>query len=213
MQNLAKIFKELEELGAHNINLVTPTHFAKEIIQALDIYRPNIPICYNTSGYEKAETIKMLADYVNIFLADFKYADSNLAQKYSFAKDYPQMATQAILQMRKNQPKDVFDQNGIMQKGILVRHLVLPNCLQNSKAVLDWVANNLGNKTKISIMSQYTPFGKAKDFEEINRKLKPIEYKIITNYALKLGFDDAYIQEAESSNEQFIPDFFGEVLE
>lgn len=209
---LVDIFKELEDMGAENINLVTPTHFADKIIEALDKYKPNIPVCYNTSSYEKIETLQKLKDYVDIYLADYKYFDANLAKMLSRTEDYPKVASDAILQMRKNQPVDIYNQEGIMQKGLIVRHLVLPNCLQNSKDVLKWVADNLGEKTKVSIMSQYTPFGKALQNELINRKLKPIEYKIIVNYALKIGLNNAYVQECDSSSEAYIPNFVGENL-
>lgn len=208
---LVDIFKKLEDMGANNINLVTPTHYIDYIIKALDIYRPNIPICYNTGGYESVESIKRLANYVDIFLVDFKYMDSNLALEFSKAKDYPQVAMSAIQEMKKNVPQDIFNEKGIMTKGIIVRHLVLPECLQNSKNVLLWIEKNLGKDTIVSIMSQYTPFGKAVGHNKIGRKLKPVEYKIIVSFAEKLGLEKAYIQEGSSADECFIPEFEGEI--
>lgn len=209
---LADIFKRLEDMGANNINLVTPTHFADSIISALDLYKPKIPICYNTGGYENVNTIQKLLGYVDIFLTDFKYAQSDLAKRYSKAADYPEVAKAAILQMRKNVPQDIFDKRGIMTKGLILRHLVLPECLDNSKKVLDWTRDNLGTKTILSIMSQYTPYGEAIKDSLLGRKLKPLEYKIVVNYAQKLGFENGYIQDYKSANECFIPEFFGEKL-
>lgn len=212
VHELADVFKKLEDIGANNINLVTPTHFADQIIEALNIYKPSIPVCYNTSGYERVETIKKLNELVDIFLTDFKYAHSSLADEFSKASDYPIVAQNAILQMRENIPQDTFDYRGIMLKGLIVRHLVLPNCLQNSKDVLSWIKENLGTDTIISIMSQYTPYGKALGNDKIGRKLKPIEYKIVVAYAQKLGFDNAFIQDCESADDRYIPEFFGETL-
>lgn len=213
VNQLVEIFKELEVMGAHNINLVTPTHYIDYIIMALDIYKPHIPVCYNTSGYENEESIKRLAGLVDIFLVDFKYIQKDLAQEFSSAIDYPKIAQKAILQMKKNIPCDMFDSYGMMRQGIILRHLVLPNCLQNTKGVLDWVAENLGKNTILSLMNQYTPYGKAICNKTIGRKLKALEYKIAVNYALKLGLENAYIQDSESADECFIPEFFGESLE
>lgn len=212
VSQLVEIFKRLEELGANNINLVTPTHYVDYIIMALDCYKPSIPICYNTSGYESEESIQKLANYVDIFLVDFKYMDSDIAKEYSKAQDYPLVASRAVKLMRKLQPQDLFDSRGIMQKGLIVRHLVLPNYTENSKAVLNWVADNLGKQTILSIMNQYTPFGQALGHPKIGRKLKPIEYKIVVNHALKLGLENSFVQEDSSANESYIPEFFGDIL-
>lgn len=208
---LVDIFKKLECMGANNINLVTPTHYIDYIIKALDIYKPSIPICYNTGGYESLDSIKRLTNYVDIFLVDFKYMDSSLALEFSKAKDYPKVAMAAIQEMRKIIPQDIINEKGIMTKGVIVRHLVLPDCLQNSKDVLYWIANNLGKETIVSIMSQYTPYGKAVGHSRIGRKLKPVEYKIIVNFAQKLGLENAYVQESSSADECFIPEFEGEI--
>ena len=210
---LADIFKQLEAMGAHNINLVTPTHYIDYILAALDIYRPDIPICYNTGGYESVESIKRLANYIDIFLTDFKYTDGDLAEELSKASNYPEIAKQALLEMKKIIPQNKYYKNGIMKKGIIVRHLVLPQYIQNSKDVLSWVAENMGIDTVVSIMNQYTPFGQAIKHNAIGRKLKPIEYKIVVNHALKLGLTNAYVQDDDSANECYIPKFEGEPLE
>lgn len=203
---LANIFKQLEGAGAYNINLVSPTHYTKQIVEALKIYKPKIPIVWNTSGYEKPETISLLKDYVDIYLTDLKYISPELSFKYSKAKDYSSYATKAILEMRKNQPKDII-KNGLMKKGVIVRHLVLPSHTDDSKNVINWVYENLGNKTIFSLMSQYVPMAGAKQFSEINRKITPLEYKILINHLNNLGFKNAFIQEQSSANTCFTPDF------
>ncbi len=207
IETLADIFKQLEDAGAYNINLVTPSHFTPQIIEAFKIYKPKIPVVWNTSSYEKPETIKLLAGYVDIFLADMKYFESDLAGKLSFAKDYPKTAKNAILEMRKLQPIDKFDENGIMQSGLIVRHLVLPNCTHDSIKVFDWINENLGNKTLVSLMAQYVPMGEAKSNPLINRKIKPLEYKIVLRHLQKLGFENAFIQDQDSASDVYTPDF------
>lgn len=206
IQKLAEIFKELEKKGAYNINLVTPTHFASQIIEALKIYKPNIPIVWNTSGYEKPETIKKLAGFVDVFLTDFKYFSPEIAEKYSRAKNYPEMCKTSILEMRKIVPDDKIE-NGLMKSGLIVRHLVLPNQTKDSLNVIDWVNNNLGNKTYFSLMAQYVPMAKAKDYPEINRKIKPIEYKILIKKLNELNFTNAYLQDYDSANTTYTPNF------
>ena len=205
-QNLIDIFKDFEKKGALNINLVTPTHFTEQIIEALQCYKPSIPIVWNSSGYEKASEIKKLKDLVDIYLVDLKYMDSNLAQELSYAKDYPDVATQCILTMKQNQPVDIID-NGIMKKGVIVRHLVLPNCVNNSFLCFDWLKNNLGTSQIVSVMSQYVPCFKAKNNSKINRKLHKIEYKRVLGYIEKLGFNNGFLQEMESANNCYTPDF------
>ncbi len=207
VERLVEIFKELELKKAHNINLVTPTPHVFEIIEALKIYKPKIPIVYNTSGYESEEIIKLLKDYVDIYLTDLKYYDKKLSKTLSGAENYFEVATKAILQMRKNQPKDVFDDNGIMQKGVIIRHLVLPSCTNDSVKILDWIFNNLGDNTIISIMGQYVPCFKANGYDFINKKLKPIEYKRVVNYFNLLGFKNGFMQSLDSASDEYIPSF------
>lgn len=206
VETLVSLFKQIEKSGAHNINLVSPTHYTEQIIDALNIYRPNIPIVWNTSGYESSETITRLKNYVDIYLCDFKYFDNNIAKEYSLATDYKEKCTQALLQMRENQPKDVIC-DGIMSKGLIVRHLLLPTHQEDSKKILGWVAENLGTKTIISLMSQYLPCYKAKDHEVLKRKIRPIEYKAVLNKFLALGFENGYSQEYTSAVCDFVPDF------
>lgn len=205
-KGLAEIFKDLERRGAANINLVTPTHFANEIIEALEIYRPKIPIVWNTSGYEEVETIKKISKYVDVYLTDLKYFSSELSKNFSNAENYFEKASKAILEMRKAQPKDVVE-NGVMKKGLIVRHLVLPGCVKDSIKVLDWIKENLGSETYLSLMNQYTPCYKASGNELLKRKIKPLEYKVAQAHALKLGFENGFFQEPQSASKKYIPKF------
>lgn len=204
---LAECFKKLETDGAHNINLVTPNHYVDNIINALNIYRPNIPICYNTSGYDSIETVRRLIPYVDIFLTDLKYGISALARELSGAEDYFDVASDAVKLMRTAKPDIIVD--GLMKQGIIIRHLVLPNEMDNSIKVIDWLANNISHDTIISLMSQYTPnVGESR----LNRRVKPLEYKILCERLLKSGFENAYIQETGSDSDEYIPQFKGECL-
>lgn len=205
INRLAEIFKELEESGAHNINLVTPSHYANQIIQALDIYKPNIPIVYNTNGYETVDTIKKLSKYIDIYLTDFKYYDNDLSNRLSHANNYKDVALLALKEMLQNQPENIIE-NGIMKKGVIVRHLVLPNHTDDSIKVLDLLHENFGNKLTISLMSQYVPLNDLSSHPDINRPLKPIEYKIVLSHLEKLGFD-GFMQELSSSSTSYIPNF------
>ena len=203
---LAYLMEHLEKVGAYNINLVTPTHFSDKIIEALKIYKPTIPVIWNTSGYEKPEIIESLKGYVDIFLTDLKYFDSQLSLKLSKAPDYFDCATKSILKMREVVGEDVIE-NGMMKRGLIVRHLVLPNSSADSIKLLEWVAENLGKNTVVSIMNQYVPFYKAKEMSEINRKVTTIEYKRVVQKALNLGLDNAYIQDSSSADEIYVPPF------
>lgn len=202
---LADIFKKLESDGAHNINLVTPTHFADGIIKALDIYRPNIPIVYNSSGYECVDTLKRLEGYVDIFLMDFKYFDNNKARLYSNASDYVDVCKNSLLEAYRQQGECIF-QNGIMQKGLIIRHLLLPQSTRDAIGTFDWVQQNTPN-AYFSIMSQYIPLGPAADMPIINRKITAREYDKVVNYIADSGFDNCYIQERTSANKNYIPKF------
>lgn len=206
VETLSTLFKQIENKGANNINLVTPTHYTNQIIEALKLYKPKIPIVWNTSGYENEETIKSLKNYVDIYLTDLKYISSEISQKYSKAHDYFEKASKAILQMRKNQPLDIIE-NGIMKKGLIVRHMALPNQTEDSIKAINWAYNNLGNKIYFSLMSQYVPMANAHKFPEINRKIKPIEYKILVNLLKKLKFLNSFIQDHESAQTCFTPNF------
>lgn len=206
IDKLVDIFKKLEQMGASNINLVTPTHYTNQILQAIDIYRPKIPIVWNTSGYESVETLQKLAKYVDIYLTDLKYYSKSLSTELSGATDYFDVATKAILQMRKNQPKDEFE-NGMMKKGLIVRHLVLPSCQKDSVTILNWINENLGNDTFVSVMSQYTPCYKAIHHKKLRRKLKQKEYDEVLKKIVELDFKNGFVQDLDSSSTDFIPDF------
>lgn len=206
IKDLAEIFKDLESKGAYNINLVTPTHYTAEIIEALKIYRPSIPIVWNSSGYESVETVEKLRDYVDIYLVDIKYSSNDLALKYSKAPDYIDVNQKAILKMRANQPIDVIE-NGLMKKGVIVRHLVLPNHTSDSIRCLDFICDNLGSDTIVSIMSQYEPLNEAKNYPEINRKITPIEYKRVLSHAISRNMINSFTQDLSSANSKYIPDF------
>ena len=205
VSRLAEIFRNLEEKGAHNINLVTPTHYANAIIEALNIYKPQIPIVYNTGGYETVETLKLLEDYIDIYLIDFKYTDNSKANEYSSAPDYPQVAKKAITECYRQQPHCIIE-NGIMKKGVIVRHLVLPQNTKTAMEVFDWVRGNTPN-AYFSLMSQYTPFGDALNHKILSRKITKREYEKIVNYICEFNFDNVYIQDLTSSSKSFIPDF------
>lgn len=205
-QRLAEIFKELENAGAHNINLVTPSHYVKQIVEALNIYKPKIPVVYNTSGYDSVEELKMLEGYVDVYLTDLKYYSSELSQKYSSAKNYFEVCSLAIKEMIRQQPKNVME-NGLIKKGVIIRHMVLPNCINDSFKVLDWIKNNLDEDVIVSVMGQYTPYFNASKFPEINRKLKPVEYKLVINHFNKLGLKNGFMQSLDSADENFIPPF------
>lgn len=203
-KRLAQIFKELAEKDVHNINLVSPSHFVNQIIEALKIYKPNIPIVYNSNGYESVETIKKLKNYVDIYLVDLKFCSSELSQRYCKANNYFDVATSAIKEMISQKPK-VIVQNGIMKQGVIIRHLVMPNQTADSLKILQWIADNAKENCLVSLMCQYIPYFNAKNFPEINRKLKPIEYKIVLTRANELGLTNGYAQDMSSATEDFIP--------
>lgn len=205
VQTLATLFKQLEESGAYNINLVTPTHFTDSIIEALKIYRPQIPIVWNTSGYETIENIEKLKGYIDVFLTDLKYATKECGQ-YSQAPNYFERASQAILKMREIIPNDIVE-SGIMIKGLIIRHLVLPNNSNDSIKVLEWINKELGNETYLSIMSQYIPCFKAVNNPALNRPIKKIEYDRVVKKAISLNFKNVFIQEFSSADSSYIPDF------
>lgn len=209
IERLSEIFLELMEKGANNINLVTPTHYTKQIIKALDIAKKqgmNLPIVYNTGGYEKVDTIKMLEGYVDVYLPDFKYVSSDISGKYSGAKDYYIYAKDALGEMVRQTGKPKFDERGIMTKGVIVRHLILPGCSEDSKAVIKYLYNTYGDDIYISIMNQYTPF-RMENYPELNRKVTTYEYNKVVNYAIELGITNGFVQEGSAASESFIPDF------
>lgn len=212
IEELAEIFIDEQNKNAENINLVTPTMYVYHIIEAIKIARNKglkIPIVYNSNGYENVETIKKLKGYIDIYLPDLKYYDDDLAFKYSGVKNYFENATSAIKEMYNQVGSPVLDENGMMKKGLIIRHLVLPNNLQNSKDVLKWINDNIDKKVFVSVMAQYFPTNRAKEFPEINRKLTKEEYEEIENYLYSLDLDNGYIQELGEHEEEYVPDFEG----
>lgn len=209
-ETLCEKFLDLQSQGANNINLVTPTHFVPQIISALDMAKCRgltIPIVYNTSGYENIETLKMLNGYIDIYIPDMKYYDDKYAIKYSAAPKYFEIAKAAIHEMFNQVSYPVFDEHNIMQKGVIVRHLMLPGLLFDTKKLMDYLYSTYGNSIYISLMSQYTPLPHVKDFPELNRKLNMKHYEAMVDYCAELGIENAFIQEGEAADESFIPPF------
>lgn len=208
IEELASIMVKQQEAGVHNINLVTPTMYAYQIIEAIKIARKNglnIPIIYNSNGYENVETIKDLKGYIDIYLPDLKYYSNEIAVKYSKAHNYFEIASKAILEMISQVGEPIFDKDGMIKKGVMIRHLVLPNHIQNSKNVLKWIKENIPEEIYIDIMAQYFPTYKAKEDELINRKLTKREYKEIENYFYLLDFKNGYMQELGEHEEEYVP--------
>ena len=197
-----------QERNVENINLVTPTSYVPQIIEAIKIAKNkglNIPIVYNTNGYETIETIKKLKGYVDIYLPDLKYAKNELGKKYSKVENYFEIATNAIKEMYKQVGIPKIDSNGIMKKGLIIRHLVLPNNIENSKIVLKWIKENIDENVYVNIMAQYFPTYKAKKDDELNRKLTKEEYKEIEEYVYKLDIKNGYMQELGEHEEEYVP--------
>lgn len=210
ISHLADIFLSQQERGANNINLVTPTMYVPHIISAIKIARSkglSIPIIYNSSGYESIDTIKSLSGYIDVYLPDFKYYFSDIAKKYSNVENYFEIASSAILEMYKQVGDPVFDSNGIIKRGMIIRHMILPNNVENSKMVLKWINDNLSNKVYISVMAQYFPTYKACEYPEINRKITAEELDLVWDYASSLGFENGFIQELGEHEEEYVPDF------
>lgn len=207
IDELASIFIKQQEKDVENINLVTPTSYVPQIIEAIKIARNNglkLPIVYNTNGYEKVETLKMLEGYIDIYLPDFKYFDNELAKRLSKVDNYFEIVTEALKEMYRQTGKSIFNDDGIMQKGMIIRHLVLPNHILNSRRVLKWINENMHN-VYVSVMAQYFPTYKAKDIDDINRKLTKEEYEQIENYLYRLDLENGYIQELGEHEEEYVP--------
>lgn len=212
-KRLAQIFLELQEQGAVNINLVTPTHYVLQIIEAIERSRElgmRLPIVYNTSGYEKVETLRMLRGYVDIYLPDFKYMDKDLARDYSNAPDYPAYAKKALKEMFAQTGDFRLDEEtGLMQSGVMVRHLVLPGHVKDSQEVIRYLYETYGDHIMISIMNQYTPMPQVSGHPLLGRKVTKREYEKVVDHALELGVECGFIQEGEAASESFIPEFDG----
>ena len=202
---LAEIFHELEAQGAHNINLVTAAHFVPAVLEALSLYHPNIPIVYNSSGYESIETLRMLSGVVDIYLPDYKYIDPNMAAMLSGARDYPEVAFAAIAEMIRQTGAPVYDENGMMQRGTLIRHLVLPGLTGDSMKILTRIRDEFPG-IPVSLMGQYTPCGRALSMPGMDRKIKKKEYARVLAHMEAIGLD-GYRQELGSADGAFIPSF------
>lgn len=210
IDELANIFLEQQRKNAENINLVTPTMYVPQIIEAIKIAKSNglkIPIIYNSNGYENVETIRLLNGYIDVYLPDLKYFDNDLAKKYSGINNYFENASKAILEMYFQVGLPVFDENRLIRKGLMIRHLVLPNHIDNSKKVLLWIKENLPQDVYVSLMAQYFPTYKAKSIEDLNRKLSKEEFEEIKNYLGKLDIHNGYFQELGEHEEEYVPDF------
>lgn len=228
VERLRDIFLELQAKGANNINLVTPTHFVPQIAQALRLAKAaglTLPVVYNTSSYERVETLRMMEGLVDVYLPDLKYVDRQLSGRYSHASDYFEYASQAIAEMVRQVGEPVFAENALeedmaileeedeyetaplIQRGVIVRHLVLPGQVEDSKAVIRYLYETYGDQIYISIMNQYTPLSGLEQYPEIDRKLTPEEYDEVVDYAIELGVENGFIQEGETAEESFIPDF------
>lgn len=204
---LMRIFDGLVEKGVHNINLVTPTHYAPMLAKTLEKYRSPVPIVYNSSGYESVETLKMLDGLVDVYLPDIKYFDSEPSAKYSGAPDYFEFASKAVLEMYRQTGNLVIGEDGTAKKGLLIRHLVLPGNISQTIKIFSWIAENLSEETYISLMRQYVPYGKAKEMPPLNRRLSDREYSIVKKKILALGFENCCFQSKAAAEEIFIPDF------
>ena len=204
---LMEIFDSLIEQGVHNINLVNPTHYATRLAKVLKEYNSPVPVVYKTGGYEKAETLKQLDGLIDIYLPDLKYIDEEKSRKYSKAPNYFSFAYDAIKEMIRQTGSPVLDKNGIMKKGTIIRHLILPKNTNQSIAVIDWLEENVPNDTYISLMSQYTPIVHSETYPELNRKITEREYLKVLSHLMDSGFENIFTQEILSAQEEFIPEF------
>lgn len=208
VKRLVEIIKELEKKGVHTIDLVNPTHFVNSVIEALSEYKPSIPVVYNSSGYDSVSALKSLEGLVDVYLPDLKYFSSEKSKQYADCSDYFEKATKATLEMYRQQPKVNF-KDGIIQKGVLIRHLVLPKNIEESKNILLWIKNNLPSDVYVSLMSQYTPCGDISKFKELNRRLTTAEYNKVLDYFWDLGLKNGFMQEKTSAQKDYIPSFDG----
>lgn len=206
-ENLMRMFDQLIEQGAHNLNLVNPTHYAPMLAQVLRRYRSPVPVVYNSGGYDRVETLRELEGLIDIYLPDLKYVDSAVSLRYSDAADYFTVASQAILEMSRQAGEAVFDSNGLMRKGLIVRHLILPQNTAQSIQALEWMHDHLPEGTLVSLMCQYTPCGELDAFPELRRRITRREYEKVVDKLLELGMTGGYLQELSSAREEYIPPF------
>ncbi len=209
-ERLVEIFFELKEKGALNINLVTPSHYISPIAESIKAAKDkgfSLPFVYNTSAYEKAETLKALDGLIDIYMPDFKYWTSEAGAKYSNAPDYPQRAKEAIDEMVRQCPECIYEKDGVLKKGVIVRHMLIPTHVYDAKKIIEYLYNAYGEKIIYSIMSQYTPMSYFNDFPELNRTITKKEYNSLLDFCIELGIENAYIQELNSAKESFVPSF------
>ncbi len=209
-QRLAEIFIEQQNRDVHNINLVSAGHFLPAVKKALILAKENdltIPVVYNSSGYEKAEALKELDGLIDVYLPDIKYFSSELSKKYSQAENYFEVASKAVEEMYRQVGKYEFDENGIMTKGVIIRHLVLPSCRKDSKEILKFIKEKFGDNVYISLLSQYTPMYRAKEFKEINRRITTFEYEDVIDYFFEIGLKNGYMQKRTSATSAYTPIF------
>lgn len=209
VERLAQIFIELQAQGAHNINLVNPTHYAAWIIEALDLIRGklHIPVVYNSGGYDKTDTVRALDGYIDIYLPDFKYRDRQMSQNYSSALDYFERASAAILAMGEQVGKPVFDKDGMLRRGLIVRHMILPGGYRDSLSIFAWLRENLEpDALLVSLMNQYTPCYRSGEFAQLNRRLTTFEYQKVAERVVQWGFR-GYFQRRDSAKMHYTPDF------
>lgn len=209
---LMRIFDSLIEQGAANINLVTPTHFTHLLAGVLSEYKSPVPVVWNSGGYESVESLRRLEGLVDIYLPDIKYFDSSVAEKYSKVPDYFSFASKAVLEMYRQVGNLELDENSVAKKGLLIRHLVLPGNVSQTYKIFEWISQNLPSETAVSLMRQYTPYGKAKQMPPLDRKLGNREYSLAKDRVLSLGFENCFFQKASSATENFIPEFSGDIL-
>jgi putative pyruvate formate lyase activating enzyme len=200
---LSEEYRRLEAMGVHNIEFVTPTHYIDAILESLTYYRPKLPLVYNSSGYEKIDSLKRLEGIIDVYLPDFKYSDNPLASLLSSAPDYVETAVAAISEMLRQTGEPVIE-DGLMQKGVIIRHLVLPSHVKNSLGVLELIRDHFGTEIPVSLMSQYFPAGRAADYPDINRRITKREYQKVLDHLYALGLD-GYAQELSSSDEKYVP--------
>lgn len=209
IERLSHIFLELMDKGANNINLVSSTHYIPQIIEAITLAREkglSLPVIYNTNGYENVETLKYLEGIVDVYLPDIKYYRDRYSIKYSNAREYFNHASSAVLEMHRQVGTPVFEE-GLIKKGVIIRHLLLPGLLSESKKIIDWIGTNLGSEVYISLMSQYVPMYRACYFPEINRKVSPKSYEWLVDYCLSKGLEKGFIQEYDSAHTSYTPEF------
>lgn len=211
-ERLVDCFFRLQEEGAHNINLVTPTHYADVLSRCIKKAKDaglSLPFVYNCGGYESVDTLKRLEGLIDIYLPDFKYMSPALSERYSGAPDYPEVAKAALEEMVRQRGEVVFDESGLMKRGVLIRHMLLPGCLEDSIAVMDYLWHKYGYMVYFSLMSQYTPCRPMEGFPELMRRVSEKDYEALVDFCVSLGMENAFVQEGESAEESFIPSFDG----